>query len=129
MIDSVAGCMAVYVRDREEALRFYVGALGFERRDGSPDGSAEITLPGTGTRLRLVQPDEAGLPESVIGGETGVVFRTAEIQDTYEQLSGKGVSFLYEPTLKRWDLTEARFADPDGNRFLLVKEWDSQEAG
>lgn len=129
MIDGVAGCMAVYVRDREEALRFYVDALGFERREGIVDGSAEITLPGTGTHLRLVQPEEAGLPESVIGGETGVVFRTAKIQDTFEELSEKGVSFLYEPTLKRWDLTEARFADPDGNRFLLIKEWDGQEAG
>lgn len=129
MIDAVAGCMAVYVRDREEALRFYVDTLGFELRDRIVDGSAEIALPGAGTCLRLVQPDEAGLPQSVIGGETGVVFRTAEIQDTYEELSEKGVSFLYEPTLKRWDLTEARFADPDGNRFLLVKEWDAQKAG
>jgi lactoylglutathione lyase len=125
LIDSVAGCMAVYVRNREEALRFYVDTLGFEFREGP----ADITLPGTGTCLRLVQPDEAGLPESVIGGETGVVFRTAEIQDTYEELSEKGVRFLYEPTLKRWDITEARFADPDGNRFLLVKEWNGQEAG
>jgi hypothetical protein len=79
--------------------------------------------------LYLLQPDEAGLPESEIRGETGVVFRTAELQDTYEELSGRGVIFLYEPTLKRWDLTEARFADPDDNRFLLVKEWDVQEAG
>lgn len=126
MIEGAAGCLAVYVRNIEEALRFYVSALGFERRGGR-EGRVEISLPGAragaGTWLRLVQPDTAGLPQSVIGGETGIIFRTQEIQETYEQLSERGVSFLCEPTLRRWDLAEARFTDPDGNRFLLVKEW------
>lgn len=124
MIEGAAGCLAVYVRNIEESLRFYVSALGFERRGGR-EGSVEISLPGAGTgaRLRLVQPEAAGLPPSVIGGETGVIFRTQEMQDTYEELLARGVRFLCEPTLRRWDLSEARFTDPDGNRFLLVKEW------
>lgn len=126
MIEGAAGCLAVYVRNIEEALRFYVSALGFERRAGR-EGNVEISLPGAragaGAWLRLVQPETAGLPRSVIGGETGVIFRTQEMQETYEELVRRGVSFLCEPTLRRWDLSEARFTDPDGNRFLLVKEW------
>ena len=126
MIEGAAGCLAVYVRNIEESLRFYVSALGFERRGGR-EGSVEITLPGTGAGtgawLRLVQPEAAGLPLSVIGGETGVIFRTQEMQETYEELVRRGVRFLCEPTLRRWDLSEARFTDPDGNRFLLIKEW------
>lgn len=122
MIEGAAGCLAVYVRNIEEALRFYVSALGFERR-GEREGSVEILLPGAGAWLRLVQPEAAGLPRSVIGGETGVIFRTQEIQETYEELVRRGVSFICEPTLRRWDLSEARFTDPDGNKFLLIKEW------
>lgn len=122
MIEGAAGCLAVYVRNIEESLRFYVSALGFERRGGR-EGSVEISLPGAKAWLRLVQPEAAGLPLSVIGGETGVIFRTQEMQETYEELLERGVSFLCEPTLRRWDLSEARFMDPDGNRFLLIKEW------
>lgn len=122
MIEGAAGCLAVYVRNIEESLRFYVSALGFERRGGR-EGSVEISLPEARAWLKLVQPEAAGLPLSVIGGETGVIFRTQEMQETYEELLGRGVRFLCEPTLRRWDLSEARFTDPDGNRFLLIKEW------
>ena len=50
---------------------------------------------------------------------------TARIQETYNMLTNKGVSFLREPEQESWGGWIATFTDPDGNIIQLLEEPDS----
>ena len=50
---------------------------------------------------------------------------TARIQETYNTLTNKGVSFLREPEQESWGGWIATFTDPDGNIIQLLEEPDS----
>ena len=47
---------------------------------------------------------------------------TSRIQETYKNLSDKGVSFLREPEIESWGGWVATFTDPDGNILQLLEE-------
>ncbi|MGH2627555.1 MAG: VOC family protein, partial [Anaerolineales bacterium] len=104
--------LSVYVRDLEEAERFYVERLNFHRRSESPPGSDPrwVTLlhPGGQTELVLSTP-AAGAgrtsrerTQGKIGSFTGFVFSTGDIEATYQELSGRGVAFGQIPKREGW---------------------------
>ena len=43
------------------------------------------------------------------------------VDETYRELKGMGVRFLTEPKDQSYDARTAKFADPDGNMFILVQ--------
>ena len=47
-----------------------------------------------------------------------IVFQCDDIDGTYERMKANGVKFLEAPNKMPWG-TYARFADEDGNEFLL----------
>lgn len=47
-----------------------------------------------------------------------IVFQCDDIDGTYERMKSNGVKFLEAPNKMPWG-TYARFADEDGNEFLL----------
>ena len=122
-----AATVGVYVSDRDRALDFYVGTLGFEKlRDEpmSPESRwIEVAPAGAQTRLVLFTPPGQ---EDRIGTFANVIFECDDMQATYEELRGRGVEFSEEPDEQPWGPTSpkmwAQFKDVDGNEFGLVQE-------
>jgi catechol 2,3-dioxygenase-like lactoylglutathione lyase family enzyme len=119
----------IYVSDLDRALDFYVNELGFVKTAEFDDGQGErlvwVVPPGAtdvarATEIGLYAP-AAGDPR--IGAASGMVFTAEDVEAAYHELKARGVHFTME--LVRHDYgkgegdEEARFADPDGNVFLL----------
>jgi catechol 2,3-dioxygenase-like lactoylglutathione lyase family enzyme len=126
-----------WVHDQDEALAFYTEKLGLELRD-------DVTVPEMGNFRWLTvgpvgQPDIAVVLMSipgppVIDAETsaqlkdvmakgaagGLFFATNDIQETYEELKGKGVEFTQEPTKQPYGV-DAGFRDPSGNQIRVIQ--------
>ncbi len=131
--------VTVMVKDQDAALRFYTEVLGFQASDDEQFGSGQrwltVGLPGAQTRLVLFADPHAHAEEeggccgsggcgSCGGVEyawTGMVMRTDDINAAFENLQGKGVTFLQPPQEKSWGVIDALFADLDGNVFNLVQ--------
>ena len=130
-----------WVHDQEEALRFYVGTLGWEVR-------SDVTMPEWGFRWLLVgpvgQPEvglvlmpvpgppmlEAGATEQLANlaamGAGGTLFlETDDCQAAYDDLSARGVVFNDPPTPQPYGI-DTSFRDPSGNnvRLTQVLEFD-----
>jgi lactoylglutathione lyase len=117
------GVVTVHVRDQEQALDFYTSKLGFEKRDDEPMGE--------GIRWLTVAPSDAQTAISLVagyaedagpqlGGDTGFVFSTEDIEATHRALSARGVHFTQPPSRQPWGMW-AEFADQDGNKFGLFQ--------
>jgi lactoylglutathione lyase len=112
--------VAVYVEDQEQALDFYTRQLGFEVRRNQPMGAGgdwvEVAPPGAQTCLVLypcsLMPNWQELRPSV-------VFECDDVRATCQQLAARGVPVTGQPREMPWG-TYAKFADPDGNQFLLT---------
>src|SRR5881275_1722418 len=119
----------VFVSDQDKALDFYVGKLGFEKRQDQPMGPdsrwLEVAPPGATTTLLLYKPtpempgaDTYEVAQSRIGKNTGILLATDDINATYNELSARGVAFPTPPEQQPWGWW-AELSDPDGNIFGL----------
>jgi catechol 2,3-dioxygenase-like lactoylglutathione lyase family enzyme len=113
--------VSVPVDDIDEALRFYCGVLGMEKRVDAP--TAE------GNRFVEVAPPQSpvGLapytyydqePRATIGEYSRIVLRVDDVRHAYEELTAKGVRFDGEP-FESTGGTFAAMRDPWGNFFVL----------
>src|SRR3954471_21069086 len=88
--------VSIPVTDVDRAKRFYVDLLGFEERFDGPFGEGmrwvELAPPGSQATIALVTWFESMPP----GGVTGLVLDTPDVRATYEELSGRGVTFAGE---------------------------------
>lgn len=129
------GHVTVLVRDEDEALAFYCGVLGFEKRS-----DAEF---GPGARWVTVAPkDQEELeiilqkPNPLLHGEEGAkrfaerigqgtytTLRTDDVLADVARLKAKGVKFMDEVRERPWGL-EAMFTDLYGNPYLLLQTPD-----
>jgi serine phosphatase RsbU (regulator of sigma subunit)/catechol 2,3-dioxygenase-like lactoylglutathione lyase family enzyme len=138
--------VAIFVRDLEKSLAFYLDQLGFQlvfdariqpgRRwitVAPPDGSANLTL---------IAPEPGSPQFNLIGQHTQVTFVTENVIAKYREWSKRGVRFQFAPRLKRlkyevhahspdpaapateqapiWGGVFTRFKDLDDNIFALV---------
>ena len=117
----------VTVNDLEESLAFYRDALGLEVRNdvggggqrwvtlGSPDQpDLEIVLsePHAGRS----QADGDALQELLTKGVLPMtVFRTDDLEATFEKVRASGAEVLQEPTDQPWGPRDCAFRDPSGN--------------
>jgi predicted enzyme related to lactoylglutathione lyase len=112
--------VAVYVEDQERALDFYTRILGFEVRNevdlGARGRWLELAPPGAETSLVLYS---RALMANWRELKPSLVFRCDDVRATCQQLAAKGVRITGPPTEMAWG-TYAKFADPDGNEFLLT---------
>lgn len=130
-----------WVHDQEEALRFYVGTLGWEVRSDvsvpewsfrwlvvGPVGQPEIGLvlmpvPGP----PMIEPGASEqLANLVAMGMGGTLFlETDDCQAAYDDLSARGVAFNDPPTAQPYGI-DTSFRDPSGNnvRLTQVLEFD-----
>jgi catechol 2,3-dioxygenase-like lactoylglutathione lyase family enzyme len=119
----------IIVGDQDEALRFYVDTLGWEKREDNQMGPAmrflTVAPPGEKTGIVLGQPEVYGQqPPTRVGTEstTGISLITPDIAATYAELSAKGVEFNKPPETMPWGAKATWFSDPFGNEFFLVEE-------
>ena len=112
--------VAVYVSDQKAARAFYVEKLGFAVRKElpmTPEASwVEVSAAGAETALVLY-------PRSMMKNwhelKPSIVFHCDNVETTVAELEKKGVAITDRPKQMQWG-TYAKFADPDGNEFLLA---------
>lgn len=111
--------VAVHVKNQDEALRFYTETLGFEKRSDAMMGPEmrwlTVAPVGSPTEISLSSTMDAGAP---LGGNSGLVFETADIDAMHRDLTARGVTFTLAPIRESFG-GWAEFTDQDGNRFGL----------
>jgi predicted enzyme related to lactoylglutathione lyase len=113
----------VYVRDIEEASRFYGELVGIPLKAGGPDKG--FCIYDTGPTQLIVQPVHDGSPEheqSLVGRFTGLSFITEDIQSKHRELRARGVQFSAAPEQQFWGGWTATLQDSEGNVFQLVQQ-------
>jgi catechol 2,3-dioxygenase-like lactoylglutathione lyase family enzyme len=121
----------ITVNDPDEALVFYRDALGLEvRNDVASDGFRWVTLASPAQPdLEIVlsephagrpQVDGDALQELLIKGVLPMtVFRTDDLDATFERVRGSGAEVLQEPIDQAWGPRDCAFRDPSGNTVRI----------
>jgi catechol 2,3-dioxygenase-like lactoylglutathione lyase family enzyme len=129
--------VALIVDDYDDAIRFFVDALGFELVEDSPalttvEGRPKrwvvVRPPGATTALLLAQADGERQEQAVgdqFAGRVGLFLRVDDFDAAYDRMRQAGVEFVTEPRREpygdvvifndvagnRWDLLGPRLAD------------------
>jgi len=121
---------ALIVDDYDEAIRFFVDALGFElvedspsiTNDGRPKRWVVVRPPGAATGLLLARADGVQ-QQSVIGaqyaGRVGLFLRVDDFQAVRQRMLDHNVEFVTEPRDEPYGRV-AVFVDVAGNRWDLL---------
>ena len=126
----------VWVKDQNEALRFYTEKLGFEIRSDVTSGDFRWISVGSKSQpdlefgLLALKPDGSLtedevqlLTKLVESGKLGHgVWKTDDCHKTYEELKAKGVEFLQPPTDRPYGTIDAVFKDNSGNIMVLSQD-------
>jgi catechol 2,3-dioxygenase-like lactoylglutathione lyase family enzyme len=123
---SALGLVALLVRDYDEALDFYVGKLGFELVEDTPQGPDKrwvvVRPPGGETGLLLAKAAgdrQSGAVGDQSGGRVFLFLRSDDFRRDYEAYRAKGVRFLEAPREEAYGPV-AVFEDLYGNRWDLL---------
>jgi len=122
--------LALLVRDYDEAMRFFVDALGFELVEDSPattdDGRPKrwvvVRPPGTQTGLLLARADgddQARAVGAQFAGRVGLFLRVDDFDAARQRMLDHGVRFVTEPRDQPYGRA-AVFLDVEGNRWDLL---------
>jgi len=121
----------ITVNDPDEALGFYRDALGLEvRNDVASGGHRWVTLGSEaqpGLEIVLSDPhagrsqaDGDALQELLTKGVlTQIVFRTDDLDATFDKVLSSGAEVLQEPTDQPWGPRDCAFRDPSGNMVRI----------
>lgn len=126
----------IWVRDHNEALRFYTEKLGFEIRADVTNGDfrwltvglksqpeLEFQLAAVKPSHALTQEEADHLTKLMEAGKLGIgPWKTDDCQQTYETLKARGVQFLQPPTDRPYGIIEAIFKDNSGNIMVLSQD-------
>jgi catechol 2,3-dioxygenase-like lactoylglutathione lyase family enzyme len=124
--------VTVLVKDYDEALEFYVSKLGFgivaDMSDAKGGRFLSVAPKDGGIEIILQKPsdtpfykvEEAERLEQFIGSIPWWIFKVDDCQQTFEELSSKGVKFVDKPEKKPWG-TSVNFEDLYGNKFMLLE--------
>ncbi|MGI8785334.1 MAG: VOC family protein [Acidobacteriota bacterium] len=116
---SQIGQIAITVHDLQKAVAFYRDLLGMTFLFQFPN-LAFFDCGGVRLMLSLPEKPEFDHPGSVL------YFKVADIQQAFEELSGRGVQFEGKPhvvaPMPTYDLWMAFFWDVDRNMLALMSE-------
>lgn len=120
--------MTVVVRDYDEAITFYVHALGFDLLEDTPVGDGKrwvvVRPPGareTGVLLaRAVTDGQAARVGDQTGGRVGLFLNTEDFDRDHARMQAAGVVFEEPPRDERYGRV-AVFRDLYGNRWDLIQ--------
>jgi predicted enzyme related to lactoylglutathione lyase len=120
MITHAHSC-TINVRDLDEAASFYVGVLGWEKRqDSSEAGMRWLTVapPGAQTAFALSLNDT---PNVSFSTGCGISLITDDIDRDVARFEEQGVRVKAAPDTMPWGDRATWFSDPFGNEFFLVQ--------
>jgi catechol 2,3-dioxygenase-like lactoylglutathione lyase family enzyme len=133
MINNIA-IISVFVKDQDEAKKFYTDILGFEEKDditlgdgyrwctvihpSQPELLVNLAIPGPPMDADLV---EAMKRAQDAGGLNGLGLNVDDCRKTHEELVAKGVEFVQPPTDRPYGV-EAVCRDNSGNWMVLVEQ-------
>lgn len=121
---------AVLVDDYDEAISFFVDALGFElvedspstTNDGRPKRWVVVRPPGGETGLLLAQADgddQAAAVGTQYAGRVGLFLHVDDFDATYNRMVEHGVTFFGEPRTEPYGQVVV-FQDIAGNKWDLL---------
>lgn len=124
--------MFIPVHDPEAALGFYRDALGLEvRMDVSNEGFRWVTVgaPGQDLGIVLFQPHggrakaegDALLSLVTQGSLQAAIFKTDDLDNTFEKVRASGAEVLQEPASQPWGARDCAFRDPSGNLVRIAQ--------
>jgi catechol 2,3-dioxygenase-like lactoylglutathione lyase family enzyme len=131
--------VSVIVDDYDEAIAFFVGALGFElvedepaltSKDGRPKRWVMVRPPGGRTGVLLAQADGERQRAAVgdqFAGRVGLFLRVEDFDAQLERMRAAGVEFLEEPRDEPYGRV-AIFRDVAGNRWDLLGPGSTSDA-
>jgi catechol 2,3-dioxygenase-like lactoylglutathione lyase family enzyme len=121
------GSVTLVVRDYDEAIAFYVGAVGFALVEDTDLGGGKrwvLVAPTDGeTTLLLAQaaaPDEHARVGDQTGGRVALFLETDDFATDHARMRATGVRFVEEPRHEPYG-TVAVFEDLYGNRWDLIE--------
>ncbi|MFG2821409.1 VOC family protein [Kitasatospora sp. NPDC048365] len=119
---------ALLVADYDEAIAFYVDAVGFELREDTPrpDGSRWVVVAPRGSTesglllARPSKPEQRARIGDQTGGRVGHFLTTGDFAADHARMLAAGVRFLEEPRHEPYG-SVAVFEDLYGNRWDLLQ--------
>jgi catechol 2,3-dioxygenase-like lactoylglutathione lyase family enzyme len=115
--------VVVPVADVDQAIAFYTGPLGLDKRTDIPFGDqyrwVEVAPRGADTVIAIAPPGPGG---TTGGRETGISLQTDDIETMHAQLKAAGVDVDAEVS-RLGDPIPPMFwlRDPEGNVLLMVE--------
>ncbi|HVY88789.1 MAG TPA: VOC family protein [Hyphomonadaceae bacterium] len=126
------GVVGLYVRDQDEALKFYE-KLGFKVHTDARNGDYRwltVQHPDQPSfQLGLFLPQAPVLDAATIqavreivakGAMPPLVLTVNNCRTAYEQMRANGVEFTQEP-VERYGAVDASFRDPSGNGWKMIQ--------
>jgi catechol 2,3-dioxygenase-like lactoylglutathione lyase family enzyme len=113
------------VADYDEAIGFFVDALGFDLVEDTPRGGKRwvvVRPPGGGSGLLLARADgddQAAVVGHQTGGRVGFFLEVDDLDVAWRRMTAAGVEFLEQPRHESY-ATVAVFVDVAGNRWDLL---------
>ena len=124
---------SLHVLDQDQALDFYVGALGLEVGSDLDLGFMRwltVRVPGESREVLLERPGPPAMDGATAeqvrdlvtkGASAGTLFfNTDDVQQTWDDLKAKGVELPEEPTARDYG-TDFGLRDPFGNHVRIAQ--------
>ena len=122
--------MFILVHDPDAALGFYRDALGLEVRNDVSNGEFRwitVGAPGQDVDIVLSQPHggrsqtegDALLSLVVQGSLQAAIFRSDDLDATFEKVRASGAEVLQEPATQPWGVRDCAVRDPSGNLIRI----------
>jgi catechol 2,3-dioxygenase-like lactoylglutathione lyase family enzyme len=115
--------VTLVVRDYDEAIRFYVDAVGFELREDTDLGAGKrwvVVAPADGATGLLLAKATTPAQEAAVGNQTGgrvgFFLEVADFAEAHARMTAAGVTFLEAPRVEPY-ATVAVWQDLYGNRW------------
>lgn len=120
--------ISLLVADYDEAIAFYIGALGFTLIEDSDIGGGKRWVvvaprPDAETRILLAKaatPEQAARIGDQAGGRVFLFLHTDDFASDHARMTAAGVQFLEPPRAEPYG-TVAVFEDLCGNRWDLLQ--------
>lgn len=106
----------------EKAVSFYEAVLGVTFEENRPPFSC-FTMDGIEFDVEEDSPERsAGWKEWYLGTAKPISFKVDDVHAFLDMVIAHGGKIVSEPEDKSWGWREARFADLDGNSFIVNQE-------
>jgi catechol 2,3-dioxygenase-like lactoylglutathione lyase family enzyme len=124
--------MFIPVHDPDAALGFYRDVLGLEvSNDVAYEGFRWVTVGAKGQDVDIVlfQP-HGGLSQAegdallslvTQGSLQAAIFRSDDLDDTFEKVRASGAEVLEEPATQSWGVRDCAVRDPSGNLVRIAQ--------